>query len=598
MRHFLNSKLDIQSYLISFKLKFQKTFFYSRSGFQQRIFHIYLLISCSLSVIAGRMTFIQVIQSKQLELIAQTMQTQRIEPLGKLRRVVDRAGRLLAFDEERFNVAIQTRYFDIPGHKFNVNLISSDEKLAIASLSECLGVSSSELIRQLKIKPSGIRIASGLDLDIVRYFYELRGSSKGLWVKHYIKRVYPEKATLANVIGFVNLGRIPQSGVENSRAMDIRNYEKTLAFRQSGDGTTLPNDLKSDSLYSDDFCLEITIDTRLQQVASRALIKQMNKWDAKRGVAMVMDVRNGELLALASFPTYDPNRYWKYSSILYREWSVQDTSEPGSTFKPINLALALQGKAIEPHGKVNDVGALNISGWPILNHDHNENGLINFPRLLQVSSNIGMITAMSGIPLPFYWKWLDSIVKKPNTDLFEPVTGQVKSKEDFLNKSIEPAAVAFGQGFSLSPLRLIQLHAMLANGGRLITPRITRGVEFNGGTQIIDPAISRTLLRWMETVVEEGSGQIVSIPGYRIGGKTGTAQKAQRGQYSLETRVCSFVAHLPINNPQFAILVVVDEPKGKNAYGATVAGPVVKEIIETLLVFEKILPTEEIKLDT
>ncbi|HRD41864.1 MAG TPA: penicillin-binding protein 2 [Prochlorococcaceae cyanobacterium AMR_MDS_5431] len=559
-------------------------------NFQQRILHIYMLLSGGLSIITGRMTFLQIIQAKQLDTIAHEMQTKRVEPLGKLRRVVDRTGRLLAFDEERFNVAIQTPYFDSVKHQFDINEMSTSDIIVANNLSMCLGISTNELIEQLKTKPYGIRIASGLDLDMIRYFYELRRFSRGLWVSHYVKRIYPEQSTLANVVGFVNLGRIAQSGIEHSRAIDIRNYEKALIFRRTGDGTALPNDLQPDSLYDDDFCLELTIDTSLQRVASYALITHMNHWNAKRGVAMIMDVRNGEILALASHPTYDPNRYWKYSPVLYREWSVQDAFEPGSTFKPVNLALALQEKVIEPHGRINDIGELKIGGWSIFNHDHAKHGLTDFPTLLQLSSNVGMVLAMKDLEPSIYWKWLYQISSKPNTDLFEATHGQIRNQRQFLDKFIERATVSFGQGLSISSLKLLQLHAMLANGGRLINPRITKSVDPIKGVQLIDPIVSRTILRWMETVVEQGSGNIVFIPGYRIGAKTGTAQKAKAGRYV--ARICSFIAHLPIENPRFVILVAIDEPKGDSAYGNTVAGPVVKEIIETLLVLKKIKPTE------
>ncbi|MGB7563621.1 MAG: penicillin-binding transpeptidase domain-containing protein, partial [Prochlorococcaceae cyanobacterium] len=188
----------------------------------------------------------------------------------------------------------------------------------------------------------------------------------------------------------------------------------------------------------------------------------------------------------------------------------------------------------------------------------------------------------------------------PDTDLPGAVAGQLKSKSDFVSQPIEPATAAFGQGFSLTPLKLLQLHAMLANGGRLVSPHITRGLRSgeglaglppDSGQQLIRPQVARTVLQWMETVVQKGSGKGIRIPGYRIGGKTGTAQKALNGVYIPGARICSFVAHLPIEDPRFVVLVVVDEPQGGNAYGSTVAVPVAKQIVEALLVLEKIPPS-------
>jgi cell division protein FtsI (penicillin-binding protein 3) len=141
---------------------------------------------------------------------------------------------------------------------------------------------------------------------------------------------------------------------------------------------------------------------------------------------------------------------------------------------------------------------------------------------------------------------------------------------------------------------------MLANGGRMVSPHITRGLRSGealasapagGGIQLLDPGVTQTVMRWMESVVEKGSGKGVRIPGYRIGGKTGTAQKAERGVYIPGALITSFVAHVPIEDPRYVVLVVVDEPKGGNAYGSTVAVPVARQILEALLVLEKIPPS-------
>ena len=152
-----------------------------------------------------------------------------------------------------------------------------------------------------------------------------------------------------------------------------------------------------------------------------------------------MNVNNGELLALASTPTYDPNEYWNYSPALFREWSVQDLFEPGSTFKPINLALALEEGVISPKGTVNDTGKVVVGGWSIYNHDRRANGVIDFPKLLQVSSNVGMVKTMRQLKPSRYWDWLHrlGIDKTPYTDLPGAVAGQLKNKDDFVSKSID-----------------------------------------------------------------------------------------------------------------------------------------------------------------
>ena len=199
------------------------------------------------------------------------------------------------------------------------------------------------------------------------------------------------------------------------------------------------------------------------------------KWKAKKGFAIVMNVNNGEILSLASIPSYDPNKYWEYNSEIFKGWYSQDLFEPGSTFKPINLALALEEKVIQKDGLVEDSGKVNVGGWTLSNWDKKGNGYIDYPKVLQVSSNVGMVKIMQNLPPKTYWDWLNKlgISKNLETDLFESTAGQLKSKDIFVSQSIEPAVASFGKGFSISPLKLAQLHAVLANGGVEVIPHVT-----------------------------------------------------------------------------------------------------------------------------
>ncbi|MBV2350518.1 penicillin-binding protein 2 [Synechococcus sp. HK05] len=565
-----------------------------------RLWAVYLLMAAGLSGLALRLAWVQVVQGPELLDRARAVQTQTITPLGRRRTIVDRQGSLVALDEERFTLWAHPRYFAFPGD--DIGKLRSPLDVA-RKLSSVLALPMADLVRAMEGRKSGVKLSTDLDPETAQRVRELGIS--GIDLEPYPQRVYPQGNLFANVVGFLNLERVPQAGLEQSRNSDLRRHEATRQLRRGADGTPLPDGLKAGVLYGDDLRLQLTLDARLQQVAQMALTKQVKQWKAKRGVALVMDVRNGELLALASTPTYDPNQFWKYKPGLFREWSVQDLYEPGSTFKPINLAIALQENAIDPAGKVNDNGQLTIGGWPIFNHDRKGNGVIDFPTVLQVSSNVAMVKAMQRVKPAKFWNWLHAlgIDTKPDTDLPGAVAGQLKSLDTFRTQPIEPATAAFGQGFNLTPLKLIQLHAMLSNGGKLVSPHITRGLRSGddlapapaaNGLQLIRPEIAQTVLNWMETVVEKGSGKGTYIPGHRIGGKTGTAQKAENGVYIAGARITSFVAHLPINDPRYVVLVVVDEPKGANAYGSTVAVPVARQIIESLLVIEKIPPTKPV----
>ena len=569
----------------------------------RRLWIVFLILCTGLVGLVGRMAWLQVVQTGELESRARRLQTQTSATLGQRRPIVDRTGRLVAMDEVRFRLWAHPRYFNLPGDA--PGLVRPPEDV-VDLLASPLAQPSPQLLKQLGQRRSGVKLAEGLDPETAERIRSLGIS--GLDLEAYPQRVYPQGDLFANVVGFLNDERVPQAGLEQSRNAELLRHEQSRRLRRGADGTPLPDDLAPGAFYGDDLRLQLTLDARLQELAVQALAAQVAKWKAKKGAAIVMDATNGELLVLASTPTYNPNRYWRFSPARFREWSVQDLYEPGSTFKPINLALALQENAISPSDRVNDVGQLTIGGWPINNHDKKANGLVDFATVLQVSSNVGMVQAMRRLDNNTYWDWMNrlGIDRRPDTDLPGAVAGQLKTKEQFITHPIEPATTAFGQGFSLTPLKLVQLHGVLANGGRLVSPHITRGFRSGnalapaaepGGQPLLKPEVTRTVMAWMESVVDKGSGKGVKTPGYRIGGKTGTAQKALNGIYLPGAKICSFVATLPVEDPRYVVLVVVDEPQGAHAYGSTVAVPVAKQIIDALLIVEKISPSKPAELN-
>ena len=569
----------------------------------RRLWIVFLILCSGLTGLIGRMAWLQLVQTGDLEARARRLQTQTRTPLGQRRPIVDRNGRLVAMDEKRFRLWAHPRYFNLPGDDPNVVRPPAD---VVQHLSGPLARSAESLLNDLGDQRSGVRLADALTPETADQIRALGVS--GLDLEVYPQRIYPQGSLFANVVGFLNDERVPQAGLEQSRHSDLLRHEQSRRLRRGADGTPLPDDLSPGAFYGDDLRLQLTLDSRLQELAVEALAAQVQTWKAKKGAAIVMDATNGELLVLASTPTDDPNRYWRFPPALFREWAVQDLYEPGSTFKPINLALALESNAIRPEQRVLDVGQLTIGGWPINNHDKKANGLVDFATVLQVSSNVGMVKAMSHLKTDVYWNWMHrlGIDQRPDTDLPGAVAGQLKSREEFMTHPIEPATTAFGQGFSLTPLKLVQLHALLANGGHLVSPHITRGFRSGealapaaerNGQRLLSSSVTTTVLQWMESVVDKGSGKGVKTPGYRIGGKTGTAQKALNGIYLPGAKICSFVATLPIENPRYVVFVVVDEPQGENAYGSTVAVPVAKQIIDALLVVEKIPPSKPAELN-
>jgi cell division protein FtsI (penicillin-binding protein 3) len=324
---------------------------------------------------------------------------------------------------------------------------------------------------------------------------------------------------------------------------------------------------------------------------------------------LVMDTKEGEIRAMVSAPTYDPNEFYKAKVEQFKNWALTDLYEPGSTFKPLNIAIALEAGAIKPNQIINDEGAIQIDGWPIQNFDFSTagaRGASTITQILEHSSNVGMVRIVQQMPRPTYYSWLQKIGlgKGTGTDLPFETSGQLKDQKTFSESQVDAATSAFGQGFSLTALQLVQQIGILASGGKLLTPHVVQGLADENGQpywkapiaqpkQIFSPQTSQTVLRMMESVVQNGTGKSAQVPNYRIAGKTGTAQKAgPNGGYIEGAKITSFVSVFPVDNPRYVVAAVIDEPKGEDAFGSTVAAPIVKAVIESLITTDKIPPSQ------
>ena len=581
-----------------------------------RLFLIWGLLVFAAFGLSFRLYYLQIVDpvikyeqapnGKKLTQIAADQQTTRLNFYIPRRQIVDRQQNVLATDRITYTLYVHPHLF-----KRNSRPVPAAE---IASkLSEILGNQSSEELLKLFAKQEwGIRLVEDLPESAKEKIAALQ--IDGLDLKQNYSRFYPHKEMAAEVTGYVNRdsSRTPQAGVEYTQNQLLERKPISWKMKRSfsrEQAVFHPGDLeRSQQLFNfDDLRLQLTIDLRLQQIARNALKQQMKQYKAKRGTVIVMDVRDGAIAALVSEPTYDPNQYYKYGIELFKNWAITDLYEPGSTFKPINIALALDAGVISPQDTFDDTGEIQIKDALVRNHDFAKKGArgeLSLTEILQYSSNVGMIKIMRRMnPFDYYQDLRKlGVEEKVEFDIPGYTTGRLKNEVEFTVREIEPATTAFGQGFSLTPLKLIQLHAALANQGKLITPHVVRGLsDYKGylhynqppnSKQIFSPKTAKTVLRMMEQVVEDGSGQAAKIPGYRIAGKTGTSQKAiDRGGYDETAKITSFVGLFPVEAPRYAVLAVVDEPHGEHTYGSTVAAPIVGSVIQGIINIEGIPPS-------
>jgi cell division protein FtsI (penicillin-binding protein 3) len=535
---------------------------------------------------------LQIVRGPKLTEKARNQQMVNLRPYMPRRHVVDRNQDVLAVDRQVYALYAHPKQFDKSRHDVAEQLAPILEKDA------------SELEKKFEGKNSGVILNSTLPEATADRVSSLR--LNGLELRQKFSRFYPQQDLASEVVGYVNLDRRGQAGVEYSQEKLLERSVQTVRLSRAGNGALMPDYAPEGFPNFDDKHLQLTIDSRLQRSARFALKSQMKQYGAKRGAVIVMDAYDGSLLAMVTQPTYNANEYSKADISLFKNWTVADLYEPGSTFKPLNVAIALEAGVIKPSDTFNDSGTIQVSDRTIKNSEDKRYGRISISQILKFSSNIGMVQIIQKLRPSTYYSWLErlGLGQGMETDLPFSVASQLKSQEQFVSTPVEPATTSFGQGFSLTPLQLVQMIGALANGGKLVNPHVVKGLLDSKGQvhytpthseprQIFSPATTQRVVEMMETVVSAGgTGKEARIPGYRIAGKTGTAQKASSsGGYIVGARITSFIGILPVESPRYVVLALVDEPKGENAYGGTVAAPIAKTVMEALISTEQIPPS-------
>ncbi|AOY84975.2 penicillin-binding protein 2 [Moorena producens JHB] len=561
-----------------------------------RLLMIWVIMMAGGSGLLLNLYRLQVSEASSLEEKARRQQMVYMRPFIPRRPIVDRKGNVLAIDRPVYTLYAHPKLFKKSLQEIAA-LLAPMTKKTPTDLEELFGK-----------RKSGIRLGNTIPEAIADQIARL--NLDGLELIRQYSRFYPQNELASDVVGYVNIfDHRGQAGLEYTQEKFLEREVRNIRLSRAGNGALMPGHVPEGFMHLDDLRLQLTIDTRLQRAARSALKQTIKKFNAERGSIIVMNVHNGSLLALVCEPTYNPNQYSKFDVSLFKNWALSDLYEPGSTFKPLNVAIALETGTITAQTLFNDSGKIQIGEWPILNHDYKSvgaRGMINPSKILQHSSNVGMVRMIRKMKPEVYYDWLEKLGLKQKVGIELPAetAGQLKSKYKFKVSPIEPATASFGQGFSLTPIQLTQMLGALANGGKLVTPHVVRGLFDTKGNphwqprrpaprRVFSPNTTQTVVEMMETVVTDGSGKASRIPGYRIAGKTGTAQKASpTGGYYSDAKITSFVGILPVESPRYVILAVVDEPQGI-AFGSTVAAPLVKSVIEALIAIERIPPSSQ-----
>lgn len=577
------------------------------SGLSRRRINVVLLVCVVLSLLTFRQLFtIQVLQqAKGRDLNAEVNQelTKYVVLQPRRGTIYDRDGVALAMNVDRESVYVDPTHVEEP------------EKLAIV-LAPILHLDPTELAQKLgDTDREWDRIARWIEPDAAAQIRKLGEDGEppaGLFLIPEAKRMYPQGEFAAQIVGVANHEGVGISGVEGFYDHDVRGITGTLQAEQDAGQSPIwiaPHHMIQPQNGMD---LKLTLDSTVQKIAEDALREAVEQHNAEGGSVVIMEPNTGEILGMASWPPFDPNRYTEIDPVLYNHNpAVTDVYEPGSTFKVIVTAMGLQSNAFTTDTTVNDTGVMDRYGWSLHNWNYAGGGPTTPAQMLLRSSNIAALQFAELVGTDGFYSFIKRFGygQATNVDIAGESTGIVRWPIDEGWSPIDLNTNSFGQNIAVTPLQHLTAIAAIANGGNLMQPHVVRERCSGLACETIKPQIVRRVvdqeatdvLRNMLVSNANSYAQVVwskrtgvfqdmpLVPGYRITAKTGTSQIAVNGGYDTNATIGSVVGWAPAENPRLAVLVKIDRPKD-DPFGVVVAIPVYQKVLEQLLPYYRIAP--------
>lgn len=539
-----------------------------------------------------RAFYLQILKKDDWTRIAER-QHQKIVPLTPARGTIyDSSGAALAVSIEMDSCYAEPVFID-------------DSSDVAAKLAPVIGMTREALQRKLSGKKGFVWLRRQITPDLTRKIRDLNIAGIG-FVKES-RRFYPNSEVASHVIGFTGLDPQGLEGIELKYNTEILGNTGYLVTERDALGRDIALMDKVVQKSSKGYNITLTLDKNIQYVAEKELAKAVAESRAAGGMALVMDPQTGKVLAMASYPNFNPNAFRGYSHDALRNRVIADTFEPGSTMKVFLIASAMDARIVGPNDTFNcENGNYAIGGRVI--HDTHKYGNLRVSEILKYSSNIGSAKIGSRLGAERLLASLKNygFGEKTGIDLPGEVSGYLRDRSRWY--PIDLATISFGQGLSISSLQLVTALSAIANGGLLMKPYLVEKITDDAGTVIrqFAPVVrrrvnsaqtSQTMTKMMESVTSEGgTGLNAVVDGYLVAGKTGTAQKVDPMTkcYSATKRTASFVGFVPADRPRLTILVLIDEPK-TSSYGGVVAAPAFREIAHQSLCYLKVPPNIPLK---
>lgn len=545
----------------------------------KRIRIVFLISLIVFFFVLIKVFYIQVIEYKKLNTLASELWSRELTVQADRGKILDRNGKVIVD-----NVTTVGLYL-VPNQILNKSEVAS-------TLANILGVSYDEMFRHVSKKTSIERVhpeGRNLDFEIAdkinSYNYD------GVYLLKESKRNYKYKNLLSHVIGYTGIDNQGLSGLELLYDKELTGKNGSIKYYSDGKGKRLsmPEVYSEPKSGSD---IKLTIDLDIQLSLENELSNAYTKYEAEGAIGLVMNPKTGEILAMSSYPSFDPSNYKEYSTeVINRNLAIWANFEPGSTFKIVTLAAAIN------EGKVNifedhyyDSGKVKVANATLHCWKRKGHGDQTYVQVVENSCNPGFVSLGQKLGKELLFKYITELGfgKKTGIDLNGEGTG-ILFKMDKIGP-VELATSAFGQGISVTPIQQVTAVSSIVNGGTLYVPYVVSEV----GDKSITPMVKRKnvitketsdVVKYaLESVVANGSGRNAYIENYRVGGKTGTAQKVgSDGRYMSGNYVLSFIGFMPANDPEFVIYIALDHPKGVTQYGGVVSAPIARNVLKDII---------------
>lgn len=553
---------------------------------RKRIYVVLVVMSATGLALIGQLIRWQIIEHHQFVAMAEAEHRDEIVITPRRGEIQDRAGYLLATNVTQYDISASPK------------IISNPAKTA-DRLATLLDMPTEELTDILTGDETWVPIAQGVPQTVGETL--LKWDIVGLKAEPRTKRIYPEGSLGAHLVGFVNDNGYGFYGVEGYYDTMLRGVPGFQKGERSPFGELIPLGVSHFVPPVGGATLQLTLDRGVQHFIEEEIEQAVRTYRAQQGSVVVLNPKTGAILGMASYPTYDPNNYATTSEELFTNPIVSEQYEPGSVFKIVTMAAGLDANVVLPETTLYDGGAIEVGGRVIYNWDRQAHKMVDMTDILAKSLNVGIAQVAMALGKERFYMYIKrfGFGRLTEVDLGSEGPGTIKTPKISTWHESDLATNSFGQGIAVTPIQIAGAVAAIANKGLLMKPYIVQRIIDSERDVEVQPIVVRravseqsaaTLTNMMVDALEE-AGSRALVPGYRVAGKTGTAEIPIPGGYHPTLTLASFAGYLPADDPQVVILVIIDRPS-TSRWGSQTAAPTFRRLAQQLVILLNIPPDE------